>query len=302
MREESVGAVKRQSVRRLLGVGHASLGMLIRFCKSSPLGAVALFLLVVIALVAIFAPLVAPYDPLAAPGGLRKPPSADHLMGTDILGRDVLSRVIFGARISLMVAFASIAIGDGLGFIWGVVTGYFGRRTDLVTQRFVDALMAFPTVVLALLLMAALGAGLHTVIIAISVVRVPASTRVIRSVAMSIKEMPYVEAARSIGASHLRIMIQHIAPQCMAPAMVVASVGLGIAIFTEAALSFLGMGIPPPHSTWGNMLGGILANIFKPPWWLVVFPGVAITITVMAFNLLGDALRDYLDPRLRGRL
>ena len=162
--------------------------------------------------------------------------------------------------------------------------------------------MAFPTVILALLVLASIGAGLTSVIIAIAISSVPNATRIIRSVSLSVSEMAYVDAARAIGANPIRIMFKHIAPQCIAPFMVIASAGLGVAIFAEAALSFLGMGIPPPTPTWGNMLGGVLANVFKPPYWLVIAPGVAITLTVLAFNLLGDSLRDYLDPRLRGRL
>jgi ABC-type dipeptide/oligopeptide/nickel transport system permease subunit len=151
-------------------------------------------------------------------------------------------------------------------------------------------------------MLVAFGAGLTTVVVAIAVSFVPGSARIIRSAALSVREMPYVEAARTVGASPLRIMAYHVAPQCIAPFLINASFSLGVAIFAEAALSFLGLGVPPPAPTWGNMLGGITASLFKPPWWLVVFPGVAITITVLAFNLLGDGLRDYLDPRLRGRL
>ena len=162
--------------------------------------------------------------------------------------------------------------------------------------------IAFPTIILALLILAALGAGLVTIIAAIALIRIPSTARVIRSVALSVKEAQFVEAASAIGASELRIMFRHVAPQCLAPLLIVASAGLGSAIFTEAALSFLGMGVPPPTPTWGNMLGGVLNELFQPPWWLVIFPGVAITLTVLAFNLFGDALRDYLDPRLRGRL
>ena len=162
--------------------------------------------------------------------------------------------------------------------------------------------MSFPTLILALLLLVAIGAGLTTVIIAIAITRIPGSTRVTRSVVLSIKETAYVEAARAIGVSPLRTMLRHVAPQCIAPLIVIATLNLGGAIFAESALSFLGLGIPPPAPSWGNMLGGVLAASFKPPWWLVVFPGLAITITIMAANLLGDALRDFLDPKLKKRL
>jgi ABC-type dipeptide/oligopeptide/nickel transport system permease subunit len=273
------------------------------FARSSPPGAISLLILAILLTIVIFAPLIAPYDPNESDFlNLTKPPSAQHWAGTDMIARDSLSRIIFGARITFLVAFVSIFVGDSVGFTWGVMSGYLGKRFDLVSQRFLDMLIAFPTVILALLLLAALGAGLVTVIIAIAVVRVPITARVIRSVALSVKEVQYVEAAQAIGASQMRIMVRHVAPQCVAPLLVVASAGLGLAIFTEAALSFLGMGIPPPTPTWGNMLGGVLSQIFKPPWWLVIFPGAAITITILAFNLMGDALRDYLDPRLRGKL
>lgn len=285
------------------GAGTALLGAVRRFAVSSPVGAAAAAILILIGLVAIFAPVLATHDPLDANyDALRKAPSSAHLLGTDHLGRDVLSRIIFGTQITLMVAFVSVAIGDAIGFGWGILSGYLGGKVDLISQRFLDVLLSFPGVILALLLLVALGAGINTVIIAIAVTRVPGSTRVVRSVVLSVKETSYVESARAIGATPLRVMLRHIAPQCIAPLLVVASASLGGAIFTEAALSFLGMGVPPPHPSWGNMLGGILTESFRPPWWLAVFPGAAVTLTILAFNLLGDSLRDHLDPKLRGRL
>jgi|TARA_B100001750_G_scaffold71638_1_gene57153 peptide/nickel transport system permease protein len=275
----------------------------INFCRSSVLASVAIVILIGVIFMAVFADIITPHDPLKAYfTDLKKPPSAEFLMGTDHIGRDVLSRIILGSRITIYVAIMSIFFGNGIGFIWGVTTGFFGGKLDLFSQRILDILMAFPTVILALLVLASIGAGLTSVIIAIAISSVPNATRIIRSVSLSVSEMAYVDAARAIGANPVRIMFKHIAPQCIAPFMVIASAGLGVAIFAEAALSFLGMGIPPPTPTWGNMLGGVLANVFKPPYWLVIAPGVAITLTVLAFNLLGDSLRDYLDPRLRGRL
>ncbi|MDP3064098.1 MAG: ABC transporter permease [Chloroflexota bacterium] len=229
-------------------------------------------------------------------------PSLVHPLGTDLLGRDVLSRIIHGTRITLLVAFVAVVIGDGIGFTWGIVSGYVGGAVDTYSQRVLEVMMSIPTIILALLLLAVTGSGLLPIIVAIAVTRVPGATRVIRSSVLSVKEMPYVEAARAIGASPLRIMVRYVVPQCVAPLLVVFSVSLGGAVFTEAALSFLGLGIPPPHPSWGSMLSGIIAESFNPPWWLSVFPGVAITFTVLAFNLLGDALRDHLDPKLRGRL
>ncbi len=276
---------------------------IVGFIKSSPTGAVSVLIWILLIGVAIFAPYLAPYDPIEADFlAVRSPPSQAHWMGTDNLGRDVLSRIIYGARITLVVSVTSVFIGDGLGFLWGLLSGYVGGRFDMYSQRLVDVLMSFPALILALLLLAAVGAGLITVIIAIAVTSIPSSTRVTRSVIMSIKESAYVESAHMIGASTWRVMFLHVAPQCFGPLLVIATLHLGSAIFAESALSFLGLGIPPPAPSWGNMLGGVLAASFKPPWWLVVFPGLAITITIMAANLMGDAFRDFLDPKLKKRL
>lgn len=277
--------------------------VLVRFARSSPSGAIAAVVLFLLMLVALFADVLAPYDPLAPDyGAARQGPTAEHLFGADQLGRDTLSRVIVGTRISLIVAFVSVFIGDAIGLIWGVTSGYIGGRFDLVSQRILDSLMAFPGLILAMMLLVGLGAGLHTVIIAVAVTRIPISTRVIRSVALSVREMAFVEAARCIGAHEARIMIRHVAPQCIAPFLVIATANIGVAITTEAGLSFLGVGVPPPTPTWGNMLGGTTAESFRPPWWMVVFPGLALTITVLAANIFGDAIRDFLDPKLRGRI
>ncbi|MCC6174196.1 MAG: ABC transporter permease [Chloroflexi bacterium] len=274
-----------------------------RFVRSSPLGTIALLFLLVVIVMAILADVITYWDPLLTDyGSTRAAPSAMHVLGTDHLGRDVWSRIVTGARISLYVAFVAVLAGDGVGLVWGVVSGYFGGRVDMVSQRILDALLSFPGLILAMLLLVGLGAGLSTVIIAIAVTRIPLSTRVIRSVALTTKSLAYVEAARTVGASPIRILARHVAPQCIAPFLVIVSANIGVAITTEAGLSFLGIGIPPPSPTWGNMLGGVLAESFKPPWWLVVYPGLALTLTVLAANLFGDALRDFLDPRLRGRL
>ena len=271
-----------------------------RFLRSSVVGSASLVILVFLIGVALFTDQLAPYDPLEADyANLGAPPSAEHPLGTDTLGRDVLSRVIHGARVTLLVALSSVAVGDGIGFLWGVVSGYVGRRFDAISQRVLEVFMSFPTLILALLLLVGLGSGLRTVIIAIAVTRIPLATRVIRSVVLSVKELAYVEAAQASGARPWRIIARHVAPQCVGPLLVIASFNLGTAVFAEAALSFLGVGVPPPTPTWGNMLGGVLAEAFKPPWWLVVFPGLAITITIMAANLLGDALRDFLDPKMK---
>ena len=292
-----------QKVDRLIAACKSWASSFWGFMRSSPIGAFGVVLLIFIGVVGLVPGLFAPYDPdKIFFDSLKTPPDSEHWAGTDFLARDSLSRIFYGARVTLIVAIISIFIGDVLGFIWGVATGYLGKRFDLISQRILDMFIAFPTIILALLILAALGAGLFTIIAAIALIRLPGTARVIRSVALSVIERQFVEAASAIGASEFRVMFRHVAPQCFAPLLIVASAGLGSAIFTEAALSFLGMGVPPPTPTWGNMLGGVLNELFQPPWWLVIFPGVAITLTVLAFNLFGDALRDYLDPRLRGRL
>lgn len=278
-------------------------GFLRRLVRTSPLGVAAGVLMLMIFVIGGFAELFAPYDPLAANFAYtRREPSAQYLLGTDYLGRDVLSRLIHGARVSLMVAVTSVLIGDSLGFLWGVASGYLGGKFDVLSQRLLDIMLSFPGLILAILLMAGLGPRLETVILAIAVSRVPLSTRVIRAVVLSVKEMSYVESARCIGASSIGVMVRHIAPQCLAPFLVIFSANLGTAIFAESALAFLGIGVPEPTPTWGRMLGGVLSEAFRPPWWLIVFPGVAITVTIMTANLFGDALRDVLDPRLKHRM
>lgn len=295
--------IERERTQGRITFGQGIWGAANRFAKTSPIGAVSALFLVCIVFVTIFADQIAPYHPLEADfRAMRAAPSAAHWMGTDNLGRDVLSRLIHGGRISLSVAILSTLLSKLLGFSWGILTGYSGNAFDLVSQRVIDVLLAFPGIILAMLLLAALGGGFGTVVIAITLQGIAGTVRVIRSVVLSIKEMAYVESARSIGASRSRVMMQHIAPQCVAPILVLTSASLGSAIFAEAALSFLGLGIPQPTPSWGNMLGGILANQFKPQWWLVIFPGLTITLTILAFNLVGDALRDHLDPKLRGRI
>jgi peptide/nickel transport system permease protein len=275
----------------------------VRFLRASPLGTAAAVLVVVAVVLAVFAAQVSPYDPLHNDyTAARQPPSAQHLLGTDSLGRDVLSRIIFGLRISLIVSVASIALGVSVGVVWGVTSGYAAGTYDLLSQRLIEVLSSFPTLILAMLLSVGLGPGLGTVIVAVGITQIPLATRITRSVVLSVKQTQFVEAARCVGASPARIMARQIAPQCIAPVAVIATLNLGTAIFAEAALSFLGVGVPPPTPSLGNMLGGVLAQSFQPPWWLVIFPGAAIALTVLAANLLGDTLRDFLDPKLIARL
>ncbi len=283
--------------------GRAMLGALGRFFKSSPLGTAAAALLVVLLFVALFAAQIAPYDPLRNDyAAARQPPSVQHILGTDNLGRDVFSRILYGMRVSLLVSIASVALGVSVGMVWGVTSGYIGKTYDILSQRLIEVLTSFPTLILAMLLSVSLRPGLGTVIVAVGVTQIPLATRITRSVVLSVKETQFVEAAQCVGAPPWRIMLRHVAPQCIAPVLVIATLNLGGAIFAEAALSFLGVGIPPPTPSLGNMLGGVLAQSFKPPWWLAVFPGVAIALTVLTANLLGDALRDFLDPKLNKRL
>jgi ABC-type dipeptide/oligopeptide/nickel transport system permease subunit len=247
------------------------------------------------------APVIAPYPPLKSDfRSMQKPPSEHHWFGTDQIGRDTLSRVIHGSRTSLVVALGAVLFGTTVGALWGLACGYFGGRFDMASQRLIEFLQSFPDLILAMAIAMALGGGLATVIAAIAITRIPFGGRVIRAVVLSLKEMQYVEAARGIGASHWRMMFRHILPQCVAPYLILASTHLGVAIVIEASLGFLGVGIPPPTPTWGNMLADSLNAGLVPPWWLVLFPGAAITLTVLSFNLLGDGIRDLLDPRLRG--
>jgi ABC-type dipeptide/oligopeptide/nickel transport system permease subunit len=271
------------------------------FARRSPLSAFWGVVAVAIVVMAIAAPLISPYDPLKSDfRRMQKTPDEINYFGTDQIGRDTLSRTIHGSRVSLTVAIAAVLLGTTLGCFWGLASGYYGGRFDIISQRIIEFLQAFPDLILAMAIAMALGSSTVTVIIAIAITRIPFGGRVIRSVVLSLKEMSFVEAARSVGASHRRIMLRHILPQCVAPYLILATTHLGVAIIIEASLGFLGVGIPPPTPTWGNMLADALNAGIIPPWWLVLFPGLAITITVLAFNLLGDGIRDMLDPRLRG--
>jgi len=271
---------------------------MVRFSRRNTLSAIGGFVGLLIIVVALAAPLLAPRDPLKADfRRMNKPPDAQSLLGTDQVGRDTLSRVIYGTRISLFVAFLAVILGTTVGSLWGVACGYLRGRFDLVSQRIMEILQAFPDLILAMAISMAIGTGLPAVIFAIAITRIPFGGRVIRSVALSIRELPYVEAGRASGGSTLRIMLLHVLPQCIAPYLVLATTHLGVAIVIEAALGFLGVGVPPPTPTWGNMLADAITALV-PQWWLVLFPGAAITVTVLAFNLLGDGIRDTLDPKL----
>ena len=292
-----------RTLAALSGRGRSGASVFGRFARKDKVGASCAVFLGILVFIAIFAGQLAPYDPLESDyGETMMAPSAAHLVGTDSLARDVLSRLIHGVRITLIVACVSVFAGDCVGFSWGILSGYLGGRVDLLSQRVVDVMMSFPSIILAMLLVAVFKPGIGPVIVAIAVTVIPGSTRVIRSTALSVKQRTYVDAARAIGVSPVGIMVRHVAPQCLATLLVLFSVSLGGAVFAEASLSFLGLGVPPPNPSWGGMLSSVITRLFNPPWWLMVFPGGAITITILAFNLLGDSLRDALDPRLRGKL
>ncbi len=272
------------------------------FAKRKPLGGIGLVLILLISILAAFGPWIAPRDPLeqdafhrfAHPGWIL-----GNFLGTDHMGRDVLSRLIVGARSSFMVAVISVTVGSAIGFFLGLASGYYGGKTDLFLQRVIDMLMAIPVIVLALAIVTALGQSTINLIIAIAVIQIPQKARVVRSVALTVKESQYVEASRASGASDWRIITRHVAPQALAPAIIVFTASLGGAILVESSLSFLGLGTPPPAPSWGAMLSGpTLANVERAPW-NAVFPGIFLSLTVYSFNLVGDALRDVLDPRLR---
>jgi peptide/nickel transport system permease protein len=273
-------------------------GEMVRFVHRNRLAAAGGLVGLAIVVIALTAPWLAPRDPLKADfRRMNKPPDVQNFLGTDQVGRDTLSRVIYGARTSLFVAFSAVLLGTTVGSLWGVACGYLRGRFDLYSQRVMEIMQSFPDLILAMAISMAIGTGLSAVILAIAITRIPFGGRVIRSVALSIREMPYVEAGRASGASALRIMALHVLPQCVAPYLVLATTHLGVAIVIEAALGFLGVGVPPPTPTWGNMLADSITGLV-PPWWLAFFPGLAITITVLAFNLFGDGVRDTLDPRL----
>jgi peptide/nickel transport system permease protein len=250
---------------------------------------------------AAFAPWIAhhAYDDSVA-GARMKAPSAKFWMGTDNLSRDMWSRVVYGARISVTVGFATVALGTIVAAAIGISSAYFGGAYDIVVQRVVDAWMSFPYLVIILSLMAVLGPGLLNLILALSVLIAAASSRVIRSAALSVMEHPYIEAARAAGSGHLRIILRHVLPNVTATIIILATIGLGGVILAESALSFLGFGVPPPYPSWGSMLSGSgRSYMYRAPW-MAIWPGVAISLAVFGFNMLGDALRDVLDPRLRG--
>ena len=272
-----------------------------RLAARQPLGVAGAIIVLALVVTAILAPQLAPHGAKDAAFAPYLPPSAEFPMGTDHIGRDILSRVIWGARLSLYVGLLSVALGITLGTLWGVVTAYFGGLADGLSQRLVDVLMALPPIILALSLMAALGQSVDNVVLALTVLLVPTAARTVRSVVLSIRETPFVEAARAAGCSHWRIIFLHVLPNTFATYIVLFTVNIAYAIVVEAALSFLGLGAPPDEPSWGGMLTAGVQSMESAPW-TIFFPGIAISLTVFGLNLLGDAIRDLTDPRLRGGL
>ncbi len=274
-----------------------------RHLRSKPLGSLGLLVVLGVAVIAIFANLIAPFDyQVQNYDAVRAAPGATHLFGTDEFGRDVFSRVVHGARVSLLVGFASVMLGTGAGALLGLVSGYFMGTLDSVVQRIIDMWMSLPDLILALAIVAALGEqSTEILIIAIAATILPRGVRVIRATTISLRESDYVLSARAIGASDWRVILRHIAPNSMAPFLIIMSSMFGTAILTEAGLSFLGLGIEPPTPSWGGMLTGQAAQFLRTAPWMLVFPGLALSLTVLGFAFAGDALRDILDPRQRGR-
>lgn len=272
-----------------------------RLLRRQPLGAAGGLIVLVLILVALLAPRLAPHGPKDAAFAPYLPPSAEFPMGTDQVGRDVMSRVIWGARLSLYVGLVSVVFGITAGSLWGAVTAYLGGAADTGSQRVVDAVMALPPIILALALMAALGQSVNNVILALVVLLTPTAARTIRSVALGVVASPYMEAARAVGASRWRIICRHLIPNCLAAYIVLVTTNVSYAIVVEASLSFIGAGAPPDEPSWGGMLTAGIQALETAPW-MVFFPGLTISLAVFGLNLFGDSIRDVTDPRLRGGL
>jgi peptide/nickel transport system permease protein len=272
------------------------------FCRRQPLGTIGMIIVLAIAIAGIGAGWFSPYEPTANDfAAMTEAPSWAHPLGTDQLGRDILSRILFGARTALIVGFASAIVGSLFGLVLGVASAYFGGRLDMILQRVMDVMMAFPLIIMALAIVAIFGTGVHNVIVAITIPLIPRCARVVRSSSLAIREMPYVDAARACGFGHTRIILRHMAPNVMAPFLIMLTAFVGQAILAEASLSYLGLGVQEPVPAWGLMLQGGAEEYATTAPWIAVFPGLAIMLTVFGFNLFGDALRDALDPKLRDR-
>ena len=268
--------------------------------RKQPLGAAGAFIVIIMVVAATFANVLTPYNPVVNNlASMLQAPEINHWMGTDEFGRDILTRVIYGARTALSVGLTAAFLGATGGLVLGVASAYFGGIFDLITQRIVDVVMAFPLIILALAVVATLGPGTQNVIVAITIPFIPTCARVVRSSALAIREIPYVDAARALGFSHARIILRHMVPNVMAPYLIMLSTFVGQAILLEAVLSYLGMGVQDPTPAWGLMLKGGAEEYLESAPWVSIFPGLAISLAVFGFNLFGDAMRDVLDPKLR---
>jgi peptide/nickel transport system permease protein len=272
------------------------------FCRREPLGTFGLVLVAVMAVAGLGAEWIAPYSPTANDfAAMTEPPSWAHIMGTDQFGRDLFSRIVFGARTAFIVGFSCALVGGFTGLVLGVGSAYFGGRIDTVLQRVNDVIMAFPLIILALAVIAVFGSGVFNVVLAITIPLIPRCARVVRSSALSIREVPYIDAARACGFGHARIILRHMVPNVLAPFLIMLTAFVGQAILAEASLSYLGLGVQEPVAAWGLMLQGGAEEYASTAPWIAIFPGVAIALTVFGFSLFGDALRDALDPKLRDR-
>jgi peptide/nickel transport system permease protein len=274
----------------------------LHFIRRQPIGSIGMFLVLIFGLAGIFANVISPYNPTANDfGAMTEAPSWAHWLGTDQLGRDVLSRILFGARTAFIVGITSAVVGGFSGLVLGVGSAYFGGRIDLLLQRINDIVMSFPLIIMALAVVSIFGTGIHNVIAAITIPLIPRCQRVVRSSALAIREVPYVDAARALGYSHSRIILRHMVPNVVAPFLIMLTSFVGQAILAEAALSYLGLGVQEPIPAWGLMLQGGAEEYATTAPWIAIFPGLAIMLTVFGINLFGDALRDVLDPKLRER-
>ncbi|HSU04190.1 MAG TPA: ABC transporter permease [Acetobacteraceae bacterium] len=281
---------------------HSALRRAIGFCRCQPLGTFGMAIVLVIAVAGLGAEWIAPYSPTANDfGAMTEAPGWAHLFGTDQLGRDIFSRIIYGARTALVVGFSSALVGGAAGLVLGVASAYFGGAIDLIVQRVLDVMMAFPLIIMALAIVAIFGTGVHNVIVAITIPLIPRCARVVRASALPLREIPYVDAARACGFGHSRIILRHMVPNVMGPFLIMLTAFVGQAILAEASLSYLGLGVQEPTPAWGLMLQGGAEEYASTAPWIAVFPGLAIMLTVFGFNLFGDALRDALDPKLRDR-
>jgi peptide/nickel transport system permease protein len=276
------------------------LAVLWQFCRQNPLGAAGGFVVVLMFVMAAFADVATIHDPTRNNfGAMLEPPSADYWLGTDQYGRDLYARIVYGARTALLVGFVSAFVGATIGLILGVASAYFGGRFDLWFQRVMDVLMAFPLIILALAVVSIFGTGTFNVILAITIPFIPRCARVVRSSALAVREMPYIDAARACGFGDTRIVLRHMVPNVMAPYLIMITAFVGQAILIEASLSFLGLGVQEPVPAWGLMLRGGAQEYAESAPWVAVFPGIAISLAVFGFNLFGDSLRDWLDPKMK---